>query len=86
MELIFNPYGEFQLSQEGLVSQIYSPHLHDTTIGIFSDLLRSVQTLKRESVMWRATGSYRTYLSRKTAAMVLEFAVEGPALGQKSLI
>ena len=33
---------------EDLVSQIHSPHLHVAAPGIFSDLLRSVQMLKRE--------------------------------------
>ena len=62
MELIFNPYGEFQLSPEGPVSQIHSPHLRDGTLGIFSDLLRSVQTLKRNGIR-KATGSYCIYSS-----------------------
>ena len=62
MELIFNPYGEFQLSLEGPVSQIHSPHFHDGTPGIFSDLLRSVQTLKRSGVQ-KATGRYCIYSS-----------------------
>ena len=47
MELIFNPCGEFWLSPEGPVSQIHSPHLHVGAPGIFSDLLKSVQMLKR---------------------------------------
>ena len=47
-ELIFNPCGEFQWSLEGPVSQIHSPHLHVGAPGIFSDLLRPVQMLKRE--------------------------------------
>ena len=63
MELIFNPCGEFRWSPEGTVSQIHSPHLHVGDPGIFSDFLRSVQMLKRESVVRKATGSYRTYLS-----------------------
>ena len=60
MELIFSPYGEFRWSPEGPVSQIHSPHLHADVPGIFSDLLRSVQMLKRE---WNAesNGNYRTY-------------------------
>ena len=62
MELIFNPYGEFHLSSECPVSQIHSPHLQDGTPGIFSDLLRSVQTLKRSGVR-KATGSYCIYSS-----------------------
>ena len=43
--------------------------------GIFSDLLGSVQMLKRDKVR-KATGSYRTYsIPRKTAALVPEFVV-----------
>ena len=62
MELIFNPCGEFRCSSEGLVSQIHSPYLLVGAPGIFSDLLRSVQMLKREreSGARKATGSYRT--------------------------
>ena len=63
MELIFNPCGEFRWSPEGPVSRIHSPHLHDGAAGIFTDLLRSVQMLKKESGVWKATGSYLTYLS-----------------------
>ena len=48
MELIFNPCGEFRWGPEGPVSQIHSPHLHVGAPGILSDLLRSVQMLKRE--------------------------------------
>ena len=48
MEQIFNPFGEFQWSPEGPVSQIHSPRLRAGSPGIFSDLLRSVQMLKRE--------------------------------------
>ena len=62
MELIFNPCGEFQWSAEGPVSQIHTHHLHDGAPGIFSDLLRYVQMLKREWVR-KTTGSYRTYSS-----------------------
>ena len=61
--LIFNPCGEFRWNPEGPVSQIHSPHLHGGALGIFSDRLRSVHVLKRESGMRKATGSYRTYLS-----------------------
>ena len=39
MELIFNPCGEFRL---------HSPQRHAGASGIFSNLLRSVQMLKRE--------------------------------------
>ena len=50
MELMFNPCGEFRWSPEGPVSQIHYPHLLVGASGIFSDLLRYVQTLKRERV------------------------------------
>ena len=50
MELIFNLFGGFRLSPEGPVSQIHSPHLHVGAPGIISDLLRSVQLLKRRGV------------------------------------
>ena len=69
MELIFNPCGEFRWSPEAPVSQIHSPHFHDGLPGIFSDLLRSVQMLKRERERERerevrkVTGSYSTYSS-----------------------
>ena len=73
VELIFNPCGEFRLSREGSVSQIHSPYLQADTPGIFSDLLRSVQMLKR---VWGA-GSYCTYsVPGKTTNLVPEFAVE----------
>ena len=62
MEQIFNPYCEFRWSLEGPVSQIHSPHLHVGAPGILSDLLRSIQMIKRE---WGAesNGNYRTYPS-----------------------
>ena len=73
---MFNPCGEFRRSPEDPVSQIHSPHLIIGAPGIFSDLLRSVQMLKRE---WDAEskGSYSTYqIPSKTAALAPEFAVE----------
>ena len=48
MEIIFNPCGEFRWRPEDSASQIHSPQLHIGTPGIFSDLLRSVQILKRD--------------------------------------
>ena len=76
MELIFNPYDEFQLSPEGPGSQIHSPHFLIGAPGIFSDLLRSVQMLKRE---WGAESNGKLpllFIPGKTAAFVPEFAVE----------
>ena len=50
MKLIFNHYTvcEFRRSPECPVSQIHTPHIHVGAPGILSDLLRSVQMLKRE--------------------------------------
>ena len=76
MELIFNPCSEFNLSQEGPVSQINRPHLHVDALGIFSDLLRSVQMLKRE---WGAESNGKLthqFIHSKTATLVPEFSVE----------
>ena len=48
MELVFNPCGDYRWNPVGPVNQIHSPHLLVSAPGIFSDLLRSVQILKRE--------------------------------------
>ena len=76
MELIFNPCGEFRWSPEGPVNQIHSPHLHVGVPGIFSDLLRSVEMIKRE---WGAESNGKLLhllIPSKTAALISEFAVE----------
>ena len=76
MELIFNPCGEIQWSPEGPVRQIQSPHLHVGTPVIFSDLLRSDLTLRRE---WGAESNGKLphlFIPGKTAILVPEFAVE----------
>ena len=76
MELIFNLCGEFRWSVEGPDSQIHSPHLHTSALGIFSDLLMSVQMLKRE---WGAESNGKLpylFIPSKTATLVPEFAVE----------
>ena len=76
MEQIFNPCGEFRWSLEGPVSQIHFPHLHTGAPWIFSDLLRSVQMLKRE---WGGESNRKLpHLSipNKTASWVTQFAVE----------
>ena len=80
-ELIFNPCGEFQWSSEGPVSQIHSPGLHDCAPGIFSDILRSVQMLKREWVAESNGKLPHLFIPSKTATMVPEFAVEDLPLG-----
>ena len=76
MELIFNPCDEFRWSPEGLVSQIYSPYLQAGVPGIFPDLLRSVQMLKREWGAERNGKLSHLFIPSNTAAWVPEFAVE----------
>ena len=76
MELTFNPCGEFWWNPEGPVSQIQSPNIHVGAPEIFSDLLRSVQMLKRE---WGAESNGKLlhlFIPGKTAALVPEIAVE----------
>ena len=77
MELMFNPCGEFRRSPEGPVCQIHSPYLLVGDPGIFSDLLRYVQMLKRE---WDAESNGKLpHLFKslvKLQALVPEFAVE----------
>ena len=76
MKLMFNPCGEFLRSPEGPFSQIHSPHLHVVAHGIFSDLLRSVQMLKRG---WGAESNGKLphlFIPGKTTALFPESAVE----------
>ena len=64
---------EFRWSPEGPVNQIHSPHLHDGTPGIFSDLSRSVQMLKEK---WGAESKGKLpnlFIPGKTAAWFLRF-------------
>ena len=56
--------------------EVHSLHLHVGAPGIFSDLLMSVQTLKRE---WSAESNGKLphlFIPSKTATLVPEFAVE----------
>ena len=76
MELIFNPCGEFRWSSKGPFSQIHSPHLHARGPGIFSNLLRIVQMLKRQ---WGAGSNGKLPhlgIPSKTGTFVSEFSVE----------
>ena len=82
MKLLLNPCGEFGLNLEGPVSQIHSPRFHVDAPGIFPDLLRSVQMLKKE---WGAESNGKLphlFIPDKTAALVPESAVEVLALGR----
>ena len=76
MTLIFNPCGEFRWSPEGPGSQMHSPHLHVGAPGIFSDLLRSVQMLKRDWGVEKNGKLLHLSIPSKTAAWVSEFVVE----------
>ena len=76
MELIFNLIGEFRWIPEGPVNQIHSPHLHVGASGIFSDLLKPAQMLKRE---WGVESNGKLphpFIPSKTATLVPVFAVE----------
>ena len=80
MGLIFKPYGEFRWSP---VSQIHSHHILVGAPGIFTDLLRSVQMIKRESGVRKETGSYPIYsIPGKTEALVPELAVGDLSLAE----
>ena len=86
MELIFNPCGEFPWSPVGPVSQIHYPHLLVGATGIFSDLLRFVQMLKRK---WDAESNGKLthlFIPSKTATLIPEFAVKGLPLGRTAAL
>ena len=81
MELIFNPYCWISWSPQGPVSQIPSPHLHPGAPGIFLELLKCFQILKRE---WGAESNVKLlqlFNPSKTTTLVPEFAVEDLPLG-----
>ena len=86
MELVFNPCGEFRWSPEGSVSQIHSPHIHVGAPGMFSDLLRSVQMLKREWDAERNRKLPNLFIPCKTATLVPEFAVEDLPFGRTAAL
>ena len=80
----FTPCSECRWSPKGPVSQIHSPHLLVGAPGIFSDLLKSVQMLKRE---WGAESNGKLphlFIPSKTTTLVPEFAVENLPLGTTS--
>ena len=86
MELIFNHCDEFRWSLEDPVRQIHSPNLHVGATGIFSDLLRSVQVLKRG---WGAGTNWKLphlFIPSKTATSVPEFAVEDLSLSRTAAL
>ena len=70
----------------GAVSQIHSPHLHIGAPGTFSDILRSVQMLKRE---WSVEGNAKLlhlFIPSRTATLVPEFAVEDLSLDRTAAL
>ena len=100
MELIFNPCDEFWLSLEGPVSQIHSAYLHIGATGIFSDLLKSVQMLKRVGYgkQRKATAAIQSMVKLQPYFLSLRWKTclhqncslgsctcsEGPSLGQNT--
>ena len=78
MELIFNPCCEFLRSPK---AQLAKSSLLTSPV-IFSDLLRSVQMLKRE---WGAESNVKLphlLIPSKAATLVLEFELEDLSLGR----
>ena len=83
IELIFDLCGEFRWSPEGTVSQIHSPQFH---VGIFSELLKSVQMPKRK---WGAEINGKLshlFIPSKTATLVIVFAVEDLPVGRTATL
>ena len=64
------------------LSQIHSPHLYVGVPGIFSDLLKSFQMLKREWSAERKGKLEYLFVPGKTATLVPEFAVEDLPLAE----
>ena len=93
-----NPCGEFRRSPEGPFSQIHFPHLHIAAPGIVSDLLRSVQMLKRELGAESNGKLPHLFIPSKTRTLVPKFAIgqnynlgscvcsEKPGHGQNTLM
>ena len=70
----------------GPVSQIHSPHVHIVAPGTFSDILKSVQMVKRE---WGAESNWKLlhlFLPIKTATLVPEFVVEDLPLSRTATL
>ena len=67
-------------------SQIHCPHLHAGAPGIYSDLLRSVQMLKREWGAERNGKLPHLSIPSKIAVWVPEFAVEDLPLSRTAAL
>ena len=68
------------------LSQIHYPHLHVGVPEIFSDLLRSVQIIKRE---WGAESNGKLlhlFILSKTATIAPEFAVKDLPWGRTAAL
>ena len=76
LPVIFNPCGEFRWSPEGPVSQIHSPYLRVGAPRFFSDLLRVLSDAKVRVGCGKLGKLPHLFIPCKTAALVLEFAVE----------
>ena len=86
MELIFNPCGEFRLSMEGPITQIYFPHLQAGAPVIFSDLLMFVKMLKSEWGTEINGKPPHINIRSKTRAWVPKFAVEDLPLSRTAAL
>ena len=86
IELIFNPCGEFRRSPECPLCLIHSPHLHVGAPGIFSDLLKSVQMLKREWCTESNGKLPHLSIPSETATLVPEFAVKNLPLDRTATL
>ena len=66
--------------------RMHSPHFHAGAPGIFSDLLRSVEMLKRERSAESNGKLPHLFIPSKTAALVPEFAGEDLPLGRTAAL
>ena len=64
----------------------YTPHPHAGAPGIFSDLLRSVQMLKREWGVESNEKLLHLFIPSKTATLVPDFAAEDLLLGRIAVL
>ena len=77
---------EFQWSPEGPVSQTHPPHLQAGAPRIFSNLLRSVQMLKKEWGAERNGKLPHLFIHSKTSTFVPEFAEEDLSLSRTAAL
>ena len=85
MKLIFNPVANFgKIWRVQLAKSTH--HLHVGIPGIFSDLLRSVQLLKRERGAESNLKVPYLFIPSKTVSLVPELAMEDLPLGRTATL